>query len=234
MSGGSARKRRSPLRDAFKSIAERVGPALVFAALWLLDRTLRVEFEGIEPLQERWRRGERVILAFWHGRQIAMAFAVSALRIPVCIIVSQHRDGEIATRVLRRWGVDTARGSATRGGASAFLQLVRAHRAGKNLALAPDGPRGPVRTVKPGAVHLARSTGAVLVPVSFSADRLWRLDNWDRTAIPKPFARLLVVVGEPLEVARRADDAEVETARATLEARLNEVDRRADQRFAGG
>jgi len=139
----------------------------------------------------------------------------------LCIMNSWHRDGEIATRTLARWGIYSVRGSASRGGVRAFLQLVRAFREGYDLAVVPDGPRGPRYVVKLGVLHLARTTGALIYPVSYAASRAWQLRSWDRLLIPQPFARLTFAVAEPLRVPSEATDADLETLRRELEQRLN-------------
>ncbi len=200
-----------------------LAPPVATAVLGLLNSTYRVEFVGDEPLMKSVAGGESVLMSFWHGSLVAMAVAARAKGIPICILVSQHRDGEIASRVLRRWGIDTVRGSATRGGAQGFLSLLRAHRRGSNLAVVPDGPKGPPKIAKLGVVHLARTTGARMFPLAFEADRFWRLGSWDRMVVPKPFARITIVVGDPITVARDTAGEDLETARLRIEASLNDL-----------
>jgi lysophospholipid acyltransferase (LPLAT)-like uncharacterized protein len=124
------------------------------------------------------------------------------------------------------------RGSATRGAVGGFVRLVHAFRTGYNLAVIPDGPRGPRHTAKPGVIRLAKATGAPLFPVSYAASRCVRLGSWDRLMIPLPFARVTVVVGEPILVERRAGEVELEEQRRVLEARLAELGRRAEDDLA--
>lgn len=207
-----------------------MAPALLSATLRLLAWTVRVTMVNADELFGRWARGDRVIVAFWHNRSLMMPLAASGQ--PICIMNSQHRDGEIATRAAARWGIDCVRGSATRGGAGGFLQLVRAYRRGFNLAVVPDGPRGPRCRAKPGVIHLAKATGAPIIPVSFAASRSRELGSWDRLVIPLPFARVAFVIGEAIEVPRHADDATVEEFRVRLESRLDEAARRAEEAVA--
>lgn len=204
-------------------------PPLIAAALRLLYATLRVRIEAAELLR-RMDAGEQVIIAFWHGRLLMMPAAALGRR--VCVINSRSRDGEIATRVLRFWGIESVRGSASRGGAAGFLGLVRAYRRGFHLAVVPDGPRGPRERAKAGVVHLARATGARIFPVSFAASRAWRLRSWDAMIVPRPFARVVVVAGSPLKVPRKLDEAEVEHWRAEIDRRLEETDHEARRRLA--
>jgi lysophospholipid acyltransferase (LPLAT)-like uncharacterized protein len=96
----------------------------------------------------------------------------------------------------------------------------------------PDGPRGPRYVVKPGVIHLARATGAPIVPVTYAASRMRQLHSWDRLIIPLPFCRVLYVIGEPLRVPRDADDRDLEAMRCELEGRLNTITQAADAEVA--
>ena len=195
-----------------------VAPVALSGALWILAKTLRIQYRDADALFAAWARRERVIIAFWHNRSVLMPIPYRGEK--MCIMNSQHRDGEIATRALARWGIHSVRGSATRGGIGGFLQLVRAYRDGYDLAVVPDGPRGPRYVAKAGVIHLARATGARIFPVSYAASRSRQLRSWDRLIIPLPFARVVFTVGAPLAIDRDADDAMVETVRQSLEANL--------------
>lgn len=203
----------------WSSVLVTFAPPLIAFALRLLYATIRIEYVGTERLFGHWARDERTIVAFWHNRVLVMPKAYAGRGL--CIMNSHSRDGEIATRVLARFGIDSVRGSATRGGAAGFLQLVKAFRRGADLAVVPDGPRGPRYIAKAGVIHLARLTGVPLFPVSYAATRVRQLGSWDRLLIPLPFSRVVVVVGEPLEVQRDAAGDDVERLRAEFESRLN-------------
>ncbi len=225
MAPAKLRRRRWPGRAFALRALTVIAPFLLSAALRLLAKTLRIEYVGADELLARLARGEQSIIAFWHNRAVMMPIASPVPKL--CIMNSQSRDGEIATRALARWGIRSVRGSATRGGAGGFMQLVNAYRAGYDLAVVPDGPRGPRYVVKPGVIHLARATGAPIYPATCVASRMRRLRNWDRLIIPLPFARLLCMVGEPLQVPRHATDEEIEVLRRSLEDRLNAIGRAA-------
>lgn len=219
------------MRKASGTWKERVllalAPRAISAWLQLLRWTVRTEFVGADELFRRWREGEQTVVAFWHNRLVMMPVAYRGRGI--CILNSESRDGEIATRAVARWGVHVARGSATRGGAKGFLALVRAFRRGSDLALVPDGPRGPKCIAKAGVVHLGRAVGAPIVPVSYAASRFRRLRSWDRMIVPLPFSRVCFAVGEPVVIDRDADDSAIERARCLLEARLNAVTTTAEE-----
>jgi len=214
-------RRRRPGRDWLLRVLTVVAPVLISGALRLIALTVRIRYVDADDLFSRWARGEQVIVAFWHNRVVMMPIAGRGQRL--CIMNSQSRDGEIATRALARWGIYSVRGSATRGGATGFRQLVRAYRDGYQLAVVPDGPRGPACVAKSGVIHLARVTGATIVPVTYAASRQRRLRSWDRLIIPLPFARIVFQMARPLTVPRAATDTEVEALRRELEARLNAI-----------
>ncbi len=218
---------RSPWRSLKKRAALLLAPPLIFSALRLLQATLRIEIEGEDLVRQRWQSGEAVIFAFWHGRMLAMPLAGSITGARACVLISQHGDGEIATRVIRSFGIEVVRGSTSRGGAAGLVGLVRAHRRGVNPVVVLDGPRGPRCVAKPGVVKLARTTGAAIVPLSYSADRAWQLSSWDRMIVPKPFARVHIVAGSPMQVAATTPDDEIDGLRKALESDLDAATRQA-------
>jgi lysophospholipid acyltransferase (LPLAT)-like uncharacterized protein len=120
---------------------------------------------------------------------------------------SRSFDSEYIARFIQRFGYGAAKGSSTRGALSGLIQMIRAVRSGKSAAFTVDGPRGPIYEAKPGALLLAKKTGAAILPFSISLDRCWRLHSWDRLEIPKPFARAYVVIGERMYVKDTDDEA---------------------------
>jgi len=206
--------RNAPWRMA---LTERVGSAF----LSLLWRTLRYEVSGEGNLASFRDRGEPVILAFWHSRILPLAYLHRDQGIVV--LVSQHRDGETIARIIRRMGYLTARGSSTRGGARGLRELIRAGRSGRDLAITPDGPKGPPRRVKLGTLVAAQVTGLPIVPLSGGGEAVWRVGSWDRFVIPRPFARIRVRYGEPIRVPRDADPALLAQLAARLDGELNRI-----------
>jgi lysophospholipid acyltransferase (LPLAT)-like uncharacterized protein len=202
-----------------------VVPPLAHAWLRVLGVTMRVSVEGGEAFQAVRARG-RYILAFWHARFLMMPWSYPDGRIVV--LVSRHRDAEMLVRTLRGFGLAFARGSTTEGGAAGLRALLRYVEDGYDVGVAPDGPRGPRRRVQPGVVLVARLSGLPIVPVGFSARPASRLRSWDRTLLPRPFARGVFVYGPPLTVPRRADATAQEEARLALETELDRVTDRAD------
>lgn len=194
-------------------------------ALWLRTAraTMRLRWMGRSSALPD--DGAPVIYAFWHD-QLAMMPWVQ-LRPPSVVAVSRSRDGELTVRLFQRLGVEAVRGSSSRGGSAALRGLVRAARSGRDLAITPDGPRGPRWQAKEGAAWLARATGRPLLPVAFAGRPQIRLDTWDRLALPMPFGRGVFVYGELLWVDRTAGSKARRAATAELDRRLGEVTTRA-------
>ncbi len=196
----------------------------LWVALWLLRWTIRFQVVGLQALLEAWRAGRPFVLVFWHGRSLMLPFLqrhAADCGAKVWIMNSPHRDGQIVSHALERFGIRCVRGSSSRGAVAGTLHLARALRGGSNVALAPDGPRGPAGVAKPGAVELAMIAGAPLCPLAFSASRSVRLRSWDRLMLPLPGARVACVVGEPLVVATGdGSRPDRERLRAELERRL--------------
>lgn len=178
-----------------------------------------------------WQAGIPAIYAVWHGRILLLPLLYGWRRARV--LASRSRDGELLARFVARFGLETVRGSSTRGGAEALRLLSRSLKAGRDVVVVPDGPTGPPETVKPGIVALAKVSGAPIVPLAAGASAEWRLASWDEFRIPKPFARCVVRFGDPIHVAPALDRAGEEAARKEVEAALRAVAWHADQEAHG-
>lgn len=207
-------------------------PTLGATCVRALGATLRVKFAGTAPLEAFWAGQRPLIYIVWHGRILMVPWLNAHLRRArgaraVSVLASRSRDGELLARYVRRFGLGTLRGSSSRGGAGGLRGLARALRAGEDVALVPDGPRGPCWQLQPGVVTLASLTGAPVVPLGFAAWPARQLATWDRFLVPLPFARCVLLFGEPLVVPRDGDRDRVrkELERALLDA-TTEADRR--------
>lgn len=168
-----------------------------FALYWLIrviGATLRFEVKGWQHFSP----DKPLVYCFWHNR-IPIATYFWRER-GIVVMSSRSFDSEYIARFIQRFGYGAARGSSTRGGKAALIQMIRAVRDGKSAAFTVDGPRGPIYEAKPGAVLLAAKSKAALLPFSVSMNRFWQLPSWDKIQIPKPFARVIVVIGKPIQV----------------------------------
>jgi lysophospholipid acyltransferase (LPLAT)-like uncharacterized protein len=196
----------------------------------LLGATYRWQVDGFQHYESIVASGFQPIFAFWHGRILPATLFWKQRGIVV--ITSQNFDGEWIAGIIRRFGYGTARGSSSRGGARALVQLRRDLAGGKPAAFTIDGPRGPARVAQPGAVFLAGATRQPILPFHIESSSAWTMNSWDRTQVPKPFARIGVAIGEALEV-RDTDDITISTGLNELQRSLQELERRAQQIIAG-
>jgi lysophospholipid acyltransferase (LPLAT)-like uncharacterized protein len=209
---------------------QRLAAGLIYGLVRLLAGTIRFRlndqsglFAGAPP--------ERLIFAIWHNR---LALALMLYRRYVvrrdgsrrlAAMVSASRDGGLLARVLEHFHVEPVRGSSSRRGAQALRELVSWGERGHDLAITPDGPRGPCYQVQEGVIAAAQLTGFPIIPTVYHLNWKIRVKSWDRFQIPLPFARCEVTTGRALRVPREADEAERERLRAQLEAELRALTR---------
>jgi len=205
---------------------------------WIMltvGRTWKTEIiTGAEHLDHIVGGREPVILSLWHNRAFATSFFVYTRLLKqglgVTLLASQSRDGELATRVWKRWGIHTVRGSATRGGRQALRALHRAiTREGSSPVMIPDGPQGPIYQFKVGVAVLAQTSGAPIVPFGVAAQKYWSLNSWDRMIVPRPFSRVAVAIGAPQSVSRGLSGDDLEAERQRLEYLLDSLTRQAER-----
>jgi lysophospholipid acyltransferase (LPLAT)-like uncharacterized protein len=213
----------SRLKRAQIAAIASVGYPLVAA----VARTWSWRVDGVERLSEATSGGLQPIFAFWHGRILPATYYFRHRGIVV--MTSRNFDGEWIARIITKFGYGTSRGSTTRGGLKALLQMKRDMAEGRSAAFTVDGPRGPARVVQPGAVWLAKATGNPVVPFHIEAKSSWMLKNWDRTAIPKPFTTVALAIGSLVRVAPDADAAAIEEHRVKIENCLVALEARAGQ-----
>lgn len=220
------RKKKRRGRQLRNWIIGFVGPTLL--RLWL--RSLRLR--GLGQLNSTRRRIQVPlggIYVFWHQRILTLsaAFKGSGIR----ILISQHGDGEMISRVILGLGMIPVRGSSTRGGARACLEILRGPNSDASLAISPDGPRGPPRVFQNGAIYLASRTGFPIYPITVTVRRCWYLPTWDKFLLPCPFSRALFHLGEPIVVPPDAGRETIEALRQEAESKLRELTEVTDREF---
>ncbi len=146
-----------------------LAPRLAALLIRALRRLVRLEYRGRDTVLGMAARGERFIMAFWHGQLLMMPYAYPGPGMTA--LISEHRDGELIARTVQRLGFFVTRGSTTAGAARGLRQLVKQARQGYDVAITPDGPRGPRHVAQPGAIELARLSGLPIVPVAFGASK---------------------------------------------------------------
>jgi lysophospholipid acyltransferase (LPLAT)-like uncharacterized protein len=192
--------------------------AVGFRVLQLWARTLRFEIDdraavvGTPPTP-------RYIGALWHNRLLLLPHVIRRY-LPQrqgAALISASRDGAFLADIVQRFGFDVVRGSSSRKGVAAMLQLADVMANGRDAVITPDGPRGPAYEIGPGIVFLAQKSGAAVVPINMEYAKCWRLKSWDRFILPRPFSTVRVVFGTPHVVAATANDDEFESERMRLQ-----------------
>jgi lysophospholipid acyltransferase (LPLAT)-like uncharacterized protein len=206
-----------------KRLAIRAADLGFYGLIQVIARTVRFEVEG----QEHWDAaadGGLPIYTFWHDSIVLATYFFRHRRI--IVMTSQSFDGEYIARFIQRFGYGAARGSSTRGGIGALVEMIRLVKQGYPAAFTIDGPKGPRHEAKMGAVLLAKKTGQPILPFAITPAACWNLTrSWDRMGIPKPFSRALVGFAPPLYVPRDADDAALELKQAQLQTALDDLER---------
>jgi len=144
-------------------------PPIGAGLIRLLGRVIRIRTEGNDQVDELYQQGRRIIIAFWHGRQLMMPLVYRGAE--AHILISEHRDGELIHRIVSRFGFRSVRGSTTRGGVAALRRLIELGRSGRDLVVTPDGPKGPRQVAQLGVIQLAKATGLPIVPLTFSCSK---------------------------------------------------------------
>jgi len=189
-----------------------------------LGRTYRWIEEGAEHLNALDAAGTAPILALWHGRILPATLYFRDRG--VVAMTSRNFDGEWIARLMRRFGYAQARGSTSRGGSRALIEMKRALDEGHAVAFTVDGPRGPARVAQPGAVWLAGASGHPILPFHIESSSHWTAGSWDGSQVPKPRATLAIALGAPIHVPPGLDEAALETHRAELERALKALEAR--------
>lgn len=200
--------------------------ALGSSVINTLLASTRVETEN-EPEHGLRLQGKPLVGLCWHGHLLVLAHHHRGAGLAT--LISQSRDGEYIARVVQRWGYTVVRGSSSRGGSGALREMTRVLRSGQSFAVTPDGPRGPRRQLKPGALLAARLSGVAVIPTAAAATRAWWLGGWDRFLVPKPFARVRLVYGEARIIPRDADEQEMARIGAELQQEMNALTERAER-----
>jgi lysophospholipid acyltransferase (LPLAT)-like uncharacterized protein len=215
-----------------RRLQARAIPLVVAPVIGALGRTYRWRAEGAAHMDAVAGSGHPPIMAFWHGRILPATLYFRDRGIVV--VTSANFDGEWIAAVIRRFGYGSTRGSSSRGGARALVELRKLMTQGQGAAFTLDGPRGPARVAQPGAVFLSQVTGHPIVPFHIEASSAWTASSWDRTLVPKPGATVAIAIGEPYVVTTAADEAGREAACRDLETRLAALEARARALLAAG
>lgn len=188
-------------------------PTLLYVIYTSLKLTWRIRIVEPAGFKAALADGRPMVLAHWHGDELGILHLLARYR--AAVMTSTSKDGELMDAIVRRFGSKTSRGSSTRGGASALKGILRLAREGWRPSVAVDGPKGPLHKVKPGVFEISKLIGGEIFPISVACDRAHVFEKaWNKTFLPLPFARVVVVWGEGLPaIERNADCRDPELAK---------------------
>lgn len=194
----------------------------------LLASTWRVTVHETSAIKDLVENNSSFAIAHWHGDELGILFLLR--RYQVACMISQSEDGSIMAQAVKLMGGEVVRGSSTRGGTSGLRNLLRVSRAGYRPSLAVDGPKGPIYKVKPGIFEISKALQLPIAPISVACDRAWRFEkSWNKTFLPKPFARLCVVWGHLMAPISKEDDPRSSDLAQSLESLLFDAKRQAER-----
>jgi len=197
--------------------------------IWLWMKSCRWKIMGDGPYRAMREAGRPVVLLIWHGKIFVVPFFFR--KRGILALVSPSKDGEFVFRLMDGWGYKLIRGSGSHPMKTAWIEMIKELNEGGEVMIIPDGPKGPDRKFKLGAVKLATETGAVMVPFSFSARRRKILRSWDRFEMFFPFTKIAAVYGEPIEISRDLPPGRQKEERLRAEQIMVEFDARIDRSF---
>ena len=210
---------------------QRLAAVLIFSIIRCLAATIRFKVNDGSGIFFSTEPPEKIIFAIWHNR-LALALILYQRYVArrdrsrrLAAMVSASKDGGMLARVLEYFRVEPVRGSSSRRGGQALREMVSWHERGHDLAITPDGPRGPCYTVQEGVIATAQLTGLPIVPVSYRLNWKVRVKSWDHFQVPLPFARCEITTGRLMRVPREASEADRETLRQQLEQTLRSITR---------
>jgi lysophospholipid acyltransferase (LPLAT)-like uncharacterized protein len=177
---------------------ENMAPYILQLFVRLIYFTNKKRFHYTNNIKE----DENIIVSMWHGDLLMQPLNYRAFRKngTVKVIVSEHRDGKLIRKVCEYLGVGGIAGSSSKGGAKALINAIKSLKKGIDVAITPDGPRGPIYSVADGVVALSKKTGAKILPFSSKPSKYWQMKSWDKFIVPKPFGEIDFYVGEPFDI----------------------------------
>lgn len=205
----------------------RAADLAFYFVITVIGKTLKYEVEDRENFEAIERANKIPIYTFWHNRIFAGTYFFK--KRGIILMSSQSFDGEYIARFIQRLGYGVVRGSSTRGGVSALVEMIRLMKSGLPMGFSIDGPKGPKYVAKMGACLLAKKTGNPVMPFVLESRKYWEIGSWDKLQIPKPFSKVKIIIAPPIYISEDANNEELENSRLELQKSLDELVRRGEQ-----
>lgn len=214
------------MSESATTLKSRLTARIVKIIISTLISTYQIDWiTGKDKVGALNRSSRPMIVALWHNRILFLSVLLKQLvkqGFPITIMISMSKDGDLGANLVEMLGARVVRGSPSRGGTKGLRALYRSSVKDKHsIVILPDGSKGPIYEAKMGMMVLARMTSAPILPISGYASDFWRIKSWDRMIIPKPFSKVVIKVGQEMEVSRKADEPKMESQRQEAETQLN-------------
>ncbi|MDI6785360.1 MAG: lysophospholipid acyltransferase family protein [bacterium] len=206
---------------------KKVLPYLLSRVIRFINSTIRLKIINEEIYLELKKKNKKLIYTIWHNRLFYIPYYFRNQDIH--ILVSESRDGNYLSNTLKQLKFYPIEGSSTRGGLKAAVRMIRMLKKGFDGGIAPDGPQGPKYYLKRGVIDIAQKTGHTILPVTYGVSKKWQLSAWDNFIIPFPFAKGVLVYGQPFEVSKDISSDQIEEVRLEIEQELCRITELADE-----
>ncbi|MBD5165651.1 lysophospholipid acyltransferase family protein [Helicobacter sp.] len=208
-------------KEKKRKILIQLLPPIFAFMIKILPYFVRFEFRVSSEVLDKIAEKQVFIVAFWHGELLLQSLICNKFlnrHQKVSVLISQHFDGELIARVIRYFGIDSLRGSSSKGGAKALLEAIKKIKQNEYIIITPDGPSGPYHSVADGIVLLAQKSKVPIVISRVLYQNFWEFKSWDRFRIPKPFSKVICVIKEPLNI----ESLELEEAKNLIQSKMEE------------
>ncbi len=214
-------------RNIKQGFLRTIGNLLLGRVTEMLVKTLHIQTHNQQVLEYLEKNGQHFILAFWHGTMLLPWYHFRDKK--YMGLTSQSKDGDVLAKLLTRWNYLVTRGSSSQGGSVALGIMVDFAKYEGNVMVTPDGPRGPSRKFKAGAVVAAQRSECPLILLGVAYEKKWQLKSWDMFQIPKPFSKIQLVFSDSVRVDKLAQRDEISRVIEGCDRDLNELQNQAEQ-----
>ncbi|MCK9210431.1 MAG: lysophospholipid acyltransferase family protein [Ignavibacteriaceae bacterium] len=213
------------LRKLHQDFLRFIGNYVLYILIQTLCKTLRIQSAGNDSIKSLLKEKKEFVIAFWHGTMVIPWFAHRNLKL--LAIISKSKDGDLLSKILRKWNYKVVRGSSSKGGNIALQIMIDHAKHECPVAITPDGPRGPNFKMKAGAVITAKKSGVPLVLVGVGCKSKRKLHSWDNFEVPFPFSKVQLVYSEPILIGKNLSYDETSKMILQCEEKLNELQKKA-------
>jgi hypothetical protein len=212
------------------NIGKSILAPIIAATIKLLALSIKWKILNEENKLKAFEKNEPIIVVFWHER-IAVMSKIWPMEKPLAMLQSPHSDGQLIAKAINHIGFQTVWGSTNQNAVGGIIGLIKKAKKGVSIGITPDGPRGPALECSQGPVAVAKISGLKIIPIAWSSSSFWRLKNWDRALVPKPFSKGIWVWGKPITVPKNCSKEEIRIYTEDLSKALNYYTKLADKHF---